>query len=572
MRKAFFTIPYTVVQMTKLNRLPLLLVFLFMMSSLGVRAQKETWDGAKEGELETVEIEIVNEREITLPKASRNFEKIPPRPAEAIKPPITYDFRAFSFQTPTINAPIRPLKVKQEGQSSIYNNYVSVGYGNYANPYLEAFVSSGRNKNKLLGAHAIYNNAIKGPVDGRNSGSGMYGLSIYGQSFSEVLSFTGNAGFENRSTHFYGYVPGTDVEHSEIRQSIGLFKLGLSLANARNSDFSYKLGGKFSYLGDKYDARESEIGFDLNSYYKIDDDQRIRLNADYALISRKDALVDVTPRNLFRVNAAYEFMAVEDLKVDAGVIVAYEDDQIDKKNVHVYPDVKVTYKLSPTVDAVGSLTGGIEKVSLQTLTNENLWLVSNIVDIFHTNKQFDFQVGVNAKLGNKVSASAGWSLASLKNWYSFVNDANDQSKFTVDYNPGATQRTNFFATVNYTQQYAKFMLRGDLYGYSQKDQVFHRPTYRVTTNASYTLYEKMIFKLDLIAQGGMKAVLDPASATPTIVTVDPAFDLNLRAEYLFSESLSFFLQFNNITSNKYPVFLNYPVRGFQVLGGVTWSF
>lgn len=545
------------------------LVFVLLILSYGnASAQKENWEGGKQGELEAVEIEIVNEREITLPKASRNFEKIPPRPAEAIKPPITYDFRAFSFQTPTISAPIRPLKVKQEGQASIYNNYVSAGYGNYANPYLEAFVSSGRNKNRLLGAHAYYHNAIKGPVDGRNSGSGMYGLSIYGQSFSEVLSLTGNVGFENRSTHFYGYVPGTDVDPSDIRQAISLFKLGLTLANARNSDFSYKLGGKFSYLGDKYNARESEIGFDLTSYYRIDDDQRIRLNADYALISRKDALVEVTPRNLFRVNAAYEFMAVEDLKVSAGAVVAYEDDEIDKKDVHVYPDFKVTYKLSPTVDAIGSLTGGIEKVSLQTLTNENLWLAPNI-DVFHTNKQFDFLVGVNAKLGNKVSASAGWSLASLKNWYSYMNDVSDQSKFIVDYNTGSVQRTNLYATVNYTQQYAKFMLRGDLYGYSQKDQVFHRPTYRVTTNASYTLYEKMIFKLDLIAQGGMKA-RDPL--TSTIVTVDPAFDLNFRAEYLFSESLSFFLQFNNITSNKYPVFLNYPVRGFQVLGGVTWSF
>jgi len=75
--------------------------------------------------------------------------------------------------------------------------------------------------------------------------------------------------------------------------------------------------------------------------------------------------------------------------------------------------------------------------------------------------------------------------------------------------------------------------------------------------------------MDLIAQGGMKA-LDPA--TDKTVKVSPAFDLNLRGEYLFSESFSFFLQFNNITSNKYPIFLNYPVRGFQVMGGITWSF
>ena len=70
-----------------------------------------------EGEIENVEIEIVKEREITLPAADRNFEKIPPRPSEPIKPPITYDFKSFSFQAPQINPQIRPLKLKQENPS-----------------------------------------------------------------------------------------------------------------------------------------------------------------------------------------------------------------------------------------------------------------------------------------------------------------------------------------------------------------------------------------------------------------------------------------------------------------------
>jgi hypothetical protein len=56
------------------------------------------------------------------------------------------------------------------------------------------------------------------------------------------------------------------------------------------------------------------------------------------------------------------------------------------------------------------------------------------------------------------------------------------------------------------------------------------------------------------------------------VELDPAFDLNVRTEYLFSETISIFAQLNNVTSSQYPLFLNYPVRGFQALGGLTWSF
>lgn len=546
----------------------LLIITAIFLSISGYAQQKKEWGG--EGELESVEIEIVKERQITLPKASRNFEKIPPRPSEPIKPPITYDFRAFNFQTPQINSPVKPLKLKQEGQSKIYGNYVSAGFGNYASPYLEAFVNSTRDRNKLVGAHAYLNSSARGPVDGKNSASGAYGLSVYGQSFSEAVSLSGYAGFENRSTHFYGYPPGTNVDASSIKQAYNVFKLGGEIANAKNSDFSYKLGAGFSYLADKYSARESEVDFDLNSYYRINDDQRIRIKAGYYLINRKDVGVEAKPRNLFQVNGAYEFKT-DELRMSVGGILAFENDTIDSKSVHFYPDVKATYPLSPSVDVVGSLSGGMDKVSLQSLSNENMWLAPS-VPVFHTNRAYDLQFGLNARLGNKISTSAGLAFANLKDWYFFVNDPADQSKFQVVYDQGATKRTNLFASISYAKaEEIKLMLRGDLYGYTTDKvaEAWHRPTYRVTANASYNVYQKLIFKMDLIAQGGMKA-LDPV--TDKMVKVSPAFDLNLRGEYLFSESFSFFLQFNNITANKYPIFLNYPVRGFQVMGGITWSF
>ena len=114
-----------------------------------------------------------------------------------------------------------------------------------------------------------------------------------------------------------------------------------------------------------------------------------------------------------------------------------------RKSVHVYPDIKASYPISPSVDAVASLSGGMEKVSLQSLSYENLWLAPNI-PIFHTNKTFDFNVGLNAKLGSKVSAHSGLAMANLKNWYYFVNTDADQAKFTTVYDGGSgTKRANF---------------------------------------------------------------------------------------------------------------------------------
>jgi hypothetical protein len=545
-------------------------VILGLLFQLPAYAQQE-WD---EAELDDVEIEIVKEREITLPKANRNFEKIPPRPSDPVKAPIQYDFRPFSFQTAQINPSIRPLKLKDQSASGIYGGYVSAGYGNYASPYLEGFINSKRDKNKLIGAHAYLNSSAKGPVDGRNSGSGTAGLSLYGKSFSEYVSVSGELAFENRSTHFYGYFPGTDVEPRDIRQSYNQFRVSGELANTKSRDFTYKLGGGFSYLSDRFSAKETEADIDFNSAYKLSEESSIGIRAGYAVITRKDELIEAKPRSLFIVNPTYVFYPVEDLQLSAGVVVAYETDSIDSKDIHVYPDFKASYPLSPSVDVVASLTGGIEKVSLQSMSKENLWIGPDI-PIFHTNKLFDLQAALHTRIGNKVAVNGGLSFASLKNWYFYV-PGGGPGKFTPEYEQDAVQRTNLFASVGFAQtEAAKFLLRGDLYGYSARDfeeEAWHRPTYKVTGDVSFNIYKKLLVNVNLIAQGGMKAPIFLPNDGVDVVELDAAFDLNARLEYVLSDKFSVFLQGNNITSNKYPVFIRYPVRGFQLLGGLTWSF
>lgn len=533
------------------------------------KANKE-WEG--DGEIPDVVIEIKTERQITLPEANRNFDKIPPRASEPIKPPITYDFKSVNFQPPPISMQLRPLKLKQEGESKVYGGYLRAGFGNYVSPLLEAYYNTKRDKNKLIGAHAYHHSSDRGPVDGRNSGSGMSGISVFGKTFNDAIALSGNVGYENRTSHFYGYPEGVSVKPASIKQSYNLFKLYGDLTNSSNSDFSYKIGAGFNHLDDKFSAKETEIDLIFRSAYRLNDDQKINIDADYTMINRKDFNVDIGARNLFTVTPSFQFEPVEDLKVKAGLRFAYENDSIDNKDFHVYPDIEASYPITPSLDVFASLTGGIEKVSLQTLSYENMWLAPG-VPIFHTNKVIDFTGGIRARLGSKVSAHAGLSMATLKNYYYFVNTEADPSKFTVAYDRAdGTRRVNLFLAMVYAQsEMAKFMLRADLYGYKtgSLEEAWHRPTYRVTANGSYNVYNKILLSADVIAQGGMKA-WDPV--TDKTIKLDGAFDLNFKAEYLFSQSFSVFVQLNNILSNKYPVFLNYPVRGFQATAGITWSF
>lgn len=533
------------------------------------KEKNKDWESA--GEIKDVEIEIRKDRQIILPRANRLFEKIPPRPVEPAKSVFAYDFKAFHFNTPELNPVLRPLKLKGEEPSETYRGYVSAGYGNYASPYLEAFITSKQDKKKLIGAHAFFNKSGKGSVDGKNSAGGTSGITAFAQTFSKDLSFNGNMGYQNRSTHFYGYPEGTAVMRDTIKQAYSLFNLGLALANARNTDFAYQVGGDFSHLNDQFKAAETTVGFNFKGSYKVGDDQSVFIGGEYFVFNRKDENVEAKARNLFQANGYYSFFPVEKLKLQVGGIIALENDTLDSKSFHFYPDVKVTYPISDAVDFVGSLSGGMEKVSLQTLSNENLWLAPAIA-LSHTNKVIDLQAGLRAKAGSNWLLGAGISFATLKNLYFFKNAESDTSKFIVEYDNGAVKRFNFYASLLYTYaDIARISLQGDYFGYNTDElsDAWHKPGYRVTLGASYNLFKKLVFTMDVIAQGNTKAYDLKAEET---ITLPAAFDLNFRTEYLFSDKFSAFVDLNNITSNKYQVFLNYPVRGFQATAGLTLKF
>jgi len=543
---------------------------LLLLSPVAGFAQ-EQWES--EGEIENVEIEIVKERQIVLPKANRNFEKVPPRPIEPIKPEITYDFTNLKFNVSEYNPQIRPLKLKPEEIHKIYGGYVSAGLGNYSSPYMEGWLTSKRDKNKFYGAHFFHNSFGIGPVDKQNSASTSTTLSVFGKTYSKTLATGGFINFNNVGGYFYGYKPTTaELDRNKFKQSYNITSLGVDLANVKPSDFNASLKAGFSYLDDHYKAKESEVALNFMSDYIISETNRIELAVDYFLIARKDSLRDADPRHLFKIKPAYKFEAIEKLWLTVGLNTALENDTLgSSKAFHVYPNLRADYQLGESISAYGGVTGDMDKVSLHTLSAENMWVNKNL-DIFHTNRSIDFFGGLKGKLGRKTGFGLGVSYANLKGLYFYQNSSLNRAKFDVIYDNGNTQRTNLFAEVNFSHAEAvKMNLRGDYFNYSTDKlaEAYHRPKYRLSYNSSFNIYKKLVLNIDFIAQGGIKAY---DNEKLKVVELKPAIDLNLKVDYFVSKQFSIFLKFNNLLSNQYQVYLNYPVRGFQAMGGISWSF
>lgn len=546
------------------KRLLFLLSGILCAAQLGLAQGQEEW----EGEIENVEIEILRERQITLPRANRNFEKVPPRPSEPIVPEITYQLRNFKFELPGYQPALKPLRLKQEEISRIYGNYVGAGFGNFSSPYLEAWTTTKRDKNRLLGAHFYHRSFRNGPVDDRNSASGNTQVKIFGSNYSEFLTATGFASFQNNLGYFYGYTPGTEVDRDSIRQSYNRFSVGGTLGNTKPSDFNFKLRSDFSYLTDSFEANESMLNLQFDGDYATDDQHKILISSAYHLFSRNDDLVDSKVRHLFRAGAAFQFSPMENLLLTAGAKAAIDNDSIRNSKFHLYPDIHATYTLSANVSAYASLTGDMDRVSLHALSEGNQWLNSN-VSIFHTNRTIDFTVGLKGKVGN-LAFVGGVAAANLNESYFYQNALANRAKFDVVYDD--LKRLNIFGEATFGKgEVAQFSARGDYFNYSTDDlaEAWHRPTYRFGLNTRFNIYEKVVLAVGLAGQGGMKAFNNESLQQ---VDLEEAIDLNAKLDYFLSKQVSVFVKLENILSNDYPVFLNYPVRGFQAMGGVKWSF
>lgn len=523
------------------------------------------------GEIESVEIEIVKERQITLPRANRNFNKIPPRPAERLQSSMTYDLRPLRFDAPEFKATVKPLRVKQEEMSKIYAGYVTGGFGNYASPHLAASFTSKRDEKRYFGGDFYHRSFGTGPVDGKNSAGGDTRVNLFAAGLGPTVTGRINASYEYRYNHFYGKGATTQevLNRSTILQRYNIAGIQAVLENTKPTDFNFRLNGDFSFLADNFNASESMALLSFQSDYEMDKNRGILFRMNYALVARKDQFAEAKPRHLLKVAPGYRMTLSEKIALTIGLNTAIENDTIGSSKFHLYPDVWISYPATRNVEVYSGLTGDMDRVSLHSLAGINPWVGPNIA-IAHTNRSIDFQLGARGKLTKSLSFNAGAAVTRLKHLYFFQNMVTDPAKFNVIYDDAL--RLNFFAEAGIsTAEKVQVNLRGDYFSYAMNvfDHAWHRPQYKVGIYSSFKAAGKLMINLNLITQGGMKAYDNELNS---VVDLQAAVDVSAKLRYFFSKRFSIYVEGNNLLNRSYPLYLHYPVRGVQVSGGLSWSF
>lgn len=528
--------------------------------------------------------------DIPVEMGTLSYEMIPKRPATEITP-----------------EPIEPAKVKiREPLEKLYHGFVKAGAGTFATPYVEAFYTSNRDRDKSYGIHARHLSALDGvnqPV--AFSGFSETNLDLWGKKIFKQHSLQADLGYALNGYHYYGFDPqDAEIDKKDYRQRFNDFSLKADYRSyyRDSSRINHNVGLDAYYYSDSYDANEIRVkaitqlrswrgdqyytldgGLDFVGYNTGELKPFTFMNDTSGIFIPENDYVNVifhaTPRILLVKNG---FRAM------AGIAIYAQFDNIAK--IHVFPDLEVSYSLFNDIFIpYAGITGSVDRNSYKTLSRENPFILSNLTNYGTDDKplinsivKYDVFGGIRGTLSDKMSFNTRIAYKKVDETPLFVNDTlvSLENRFSVIYDQVQTFSVMGELSYKNSEKWSA-SARGEIFTYSadNEQEAWHMPGYRFSIIGSYTLFEKLMLGVDMALVGKRYAKsLRPVSDVDMQpegfykVELDPYFDLTLKAEYRYSNRISAFIEANNLTGTKYDEFYRFPVQRVFVMGGLKFAF
>ena len=490
-----------------------------------------------------------------------------------------YDFNSKKITPGYEVTSITPAQMQGEPLTKLYNGLVKIGMGTYTTPYAELWLNNLRSKEYVYGLRMKHLSSRATLQDYGFSGFSDNEINLYGKKFLKEHTLSGNFDYARNVVRFYGYDAKLhDLEKDATAQRFNLFSANADLLSHYTKAERYNHNIKLSYynLADLYKSSENNIkasGYIQTALYK----ELLRVNASVDYYNYKTK-VDTINNTIITLNP--NFIAKgEKYSAQIGVNVAM--DVFVQSKFYFYPKVDLSYNIFDEIiiPYVGA-SGGLQKNSFKSLTDNNPFLLSDVV-MKNSNQKYELYGGLKGTLSSTIAYNARASYQTVGNMAMYVNDTKDllQNRFDVIYDEvDLLQVTGEIAYQN--REKLRISLRGDYFNYKTKTQLraWYKPDMAITLSANYNLRDKIVVKADLFYLGTQYAktvVDDTSSITETKVIakeLNGVFDANLGVEYRYNKKLGFFINLNNIANVRYMRYMNYPSQRFSLMGGLSYSF
>lgn len=533
-------------------------------------AKKEAAAKREEGDtLSTKTVVITSSFKPALRNAAKvNFSAASPLP-DSVLPRLQYKVPSqnlfFSYEP----AALKPMALSIDSTMPWENNhYIKAGFGNYTTPYLQAGFAFGDGKKSVVNAH-LRHTSSKGSLPFQQfSKTGADVIGIF--SPNDNIEWDGKVYFDNNVQYQYGFPEADETKFSKdsLRQRFTTIGLKAGLRNKRDNGFgvSYHPTLAFSQLTDN--KKGSETNFIVNAPFSKTLVDKFWFNVGVtADITRykSDSLADgAINNNLFYVSPALQYKN-EHFKINGGFTPSWDNGQF-----YMLPDITAELKVKDERFLLQlGWTGSYNKTTYQSLSAFNPWLQQ---PKFLTNARiYEQYAGFKGSAGSHFTYNARASFIKFKNQPLFVNDTLSGRSFEI-VNESDMTGIRLHGELGYTVQEKFSLLAGATFtkysNLTDNDRAYGLLPFEINGSLRWEILKDVMLKSDIYFWDGARYRNKQLQSGK----LDAAVDLNAGIEFGVMPRLNVWVQFNNLLNNKYRRWNQYEVLGFNVLGGVVYSF
>lgn len=573
-----------------MNRLPITIILLISLTSLWAQKPKDT-----------LNTEVINVVKPYSPSISDAFKikDLPKTTDESIEKE-TIDYKISSVPVASTFTPSKgkAKMVSKPKRETLFDNFISVGFGNYTTPLLEAYIRSFPNKYAEFGA-LINHHSSQGGIKDLLFADSFYNtdLELYYKNETRDLDWKISFGAAHQQHNWYGLPETTDFSPTLIdgfnsRQAF----LNYNVTGSIDYYDSYFKGGKasLSSLSDRFNSNEIRfraepvLEFPISSElinFEFDIDY-LKGNFDRNYEHTKD--ISYTYFNI-GITPNFEILR-DELRINLGAKLYATTGEGDGISLKAYPNVAASFQLIEEVLSLfAGVTGGLHQNSYANILVETPYISPNF-ESQQTDEKYRAYGGIKGKLASNINYLFKGTYADerdkplltlnpiktdgitmveevyeLGNSFNILYDDIKTLAFYGELSIDFSKEFTFGGNANYA-----------IYDTTTEEEAWNLPNIKLSLFADYHA-NKWTGNAKLFMMGernDLETMYDPFGfqSITQQVTLGSYLDMNASLSYAFTDRLSAFGKLNNLLGTNYNRFYNYPVQGLQVLGGITYKF
>lgn len=493
---------------------------------------------------------------------------------------------------------IKPARVKGEPVSMLYNGNIKAGIGTYLTPYFEGLYSETRNRTFLYSIHARHYSSHWSIKDYPTSHFANNDINLYAKKIWDKFYVDAKVYYNNSINYYYGFnndsIKLKDKNFRALWHNVG-FKTTYSSLYRNDNSLHHWVSLGVENLSSKWSSNELTFFLmgDANKQFELFNKEKqvlgVKINYKHSFFKYDIKNIYTAPYYLNQLYPLLNFNTeglVGNPTYNTGIveIKPYFDFKISRFQLHTAlnfsPEFgkKSDFRLLPTAIVYfpiipkklyfqGGIEGNVERIALNSFRIENPY-VSPFLQIKPTTK-----INLFAKLNsniNDMGISVEGGIQNIYNHHFYVNDTLSYYKnmFSIVYD----DVVRFYAKGHFEYNIAKTLslmldMQYQTFKMKRLDFAYYQPAFTTSLSLQYIVAKKLIIDFAPTFKTGVKAIYMGEEKK-----LDPIVDINLNAQYIYSNQLSFFLKLNNLAFQRYEQYYSYPSQRFMGMIGASFSF